>query len=237
MLTEKAVLAAGPRDKPYKVPDSGGLFLHVSCAGTRTWRFKFRRAGKEKLLVLGRHPDVSLVEDHEGALVKVQDHLAEEARVAVEALRGVRKETFGTGKYLKALQESQGRLATIFEEALLCLRAGACGYQLLCAFPGREAGKRARHEDISQGLAMFSSSGEIVGRMDEALRAKLAGISSYESKALLLSIEDRLFDMLTATGATISDGLAAALRGSVNEEPIAVDLRVDDGRVVAMRLA
>ncbi|WP_375381537.1 tyrosine-type recombinase/integrase [uncultured Sphingomonas sp.] len=60
MLTDKGVLAAAARDKPYKVPDSGGLFLHVSAAGTRTWRFKFRKGGKEKLLVIGRYPEVSL---------------------------------------------------------------------------------------------------------------------------------------------------------------------------------
>ncbi|MGI4732475.1 MAG: tyrosine-type recombinase/integrase [Janthinobacterium lividum] len=60
MLTDKAVLAAAARDKPYKVPDAGGLFLHVSAAGTRTWRFKFRKGGKEKLLVIGRYPEVSL---------------------------------------------------------------------------------------------------------------------------------------------------------------------------------
>ncbi|USU10730.1 integrase arm-type DNA-binding domain-containing protein [Sphingomonadaceae bacterium OTU29THOMA1] len=60
MLTEKGVLGARPRDKAYKVPDSGGLYLHISPAGTKSWRYKFRAGGKEKLLVIGRHPDVSL---------------------------------------------------------------------------------------------------------------------------------------------------------------------------------
>jgi integrase len=60
MLTEKTVLAAKPRDKAFKLPDSGGLYLHVSTAGTKSWRYKYRKSGKEKLLVIGRHPDVSL---------------------------------------------------------------------------------------------------------------------------------------------------------------------------------
>jgi hypothetical protein len=29
MLTDKAVRAAVPKDKAYKVSDSGGLFLHI----------------------------------------------------------------------------------------------------------------------------------------------------------------------------------------------------------------
>lgn len=60
MLTEKGVLAAAPREKAYKLPDAGGLFLFVSPAGSKSWRFKYRKGGKEKLLVFGRHPDVSL---------------------------------------------------------------------------------------------------------------------------------------------------------------------------------
>lgn len=60
MLTEKAVLAAAARDKDYKVPDAGGLHLFVTRKGVRTWRYKFRIGGKEKLLVIGQHPAVSL---------------------------------------------------------------------------------------------------------------------------------------------------------------------------------
>lgn len=60
MLTEKAVLAAMPREKDYKVADAGGLHLLVTKAGARSWRYKYRFGGKEKLLVIGRHPAVSL---------------------------------------------------------------------------------------------------------------------------------------------------------------------------------
>ncbi len=60
MLTEKAVLAATPRDRDYKVADAGGLHLLVTKAGARSWRYKYRFGGKEKLLVIGRHPAVSL---------------------------------------------------------------------------------------------------------------------------------------------------------------------------------
>jgi integrase len=65
MLTDRAVRAAAPRDRAYKVSDSNGLFLHVSPKGHKSWRFKFRFEGKEQLLTLGNYPEVSLAEARE----------------------------------------------------------------------------------------------------------------------------------------------------------------------------
>jgi len=59
-LTEIAIRNAKPREKPYKLGDSSGLFLQITPAGGKLWRLKFRSAGKEKLLSLGAWPDVSL---------------------------------------------------------------------------------------------------------------------------------------------------------------------------------
>ncbi len=59
-LTDTAVRAAKPRDREYKLADSGGLYLLVTPSGGRLWRFKFRLHGIEKKLALGRYPDVSL---------------------------------------------------------------------------------------------------------------------------------------------------------------------------------
>lgn len=59
-LTDTAVRTAKPRDKAYKLADSGGLFLFVSPAGGKSWRLKFRVGGTEKLLTLGKYPQISL---------------------------------------------------------------------------------------------------------------------------------------------------------------------------------
>ena len=60
MLTDKAVAKALPAERPYKLPDGGGLYLYVTPAGTKVWRYKYRAGGKEKLLVVGRYPEISL---------------------------------------------------------------------------------------------------------------------------------------------------------------------------------
>lgn len=65
MLTQAAVKTAMPRDRAYKLADAGGLFLFVTPAGTRSWRLKYRRGGREQLKVLGRFPDLSLARARE----------------------------------------------------------------------------------------------------------------------------------------------------------------------------
>jgi len=47
------------------VYDEKGLYLLVKPNGARLWRYKYRRAGIEKLLAIGRYPDVSLREARE----------------------------------------------------------------------------------------------------------------------------------------------------------------------------
>lgn len=61
MLTNAAIQKkAKPCDKPFKLTDGRGLHLVVMPNGTKTWRYKYRHGGKEKLLTLGAYPDLSL---------------------------------------------------------------------------------------------------------------------------------------------------------------------------------
>lgn len=52
-------------DKPVKLADGGGMFLHVMPNGNKYWRLKYRYLGKEKLLALGVYPRVTLQEARE----------------------------------------------------------------------------------------------------------------------------------------------------------------------------
>jgi hypothetical protein len=50
MLTDIAIRNAKPKEKPYKLYDSGGLFILIQPSGGKWWRFKYHWLGKEKLL-------------------------------------------------------------------------------------------------------------------------------------------------------------------------------------------
>lgn len=60
MLTDVKVRNAKAGEKPYKLPDAGGLHLHVTPAGHRSWRWRYQKDGSEKLVVLGAYPEMSL---------------------------------------------------------------------------------------------------------------------------------------------------------------------------------
>ncbi len=61
-LSEFAVKKAKPLDKPYKLSDGAGLYLHVQPNGSKLWRLKYRYLGKEKLLSFGPYPLVTIAE-------------------------------------------------------------------------------------------------------------------------------------------------------------------------------
>ena len=58
-LTDKAIRAAKPRPKDYKLADGGGMYLLVTTSGAKYWRLKYRYAGKEEALALGVYCDPS----------------------------------------------------------------------------------------------------------------------------------------------------------------------------------
>jgi hypothetical protein len=62
MLTDKAIKAAKPAERQYKLSDEKGLFMLVTPAGGRLWRFKYRVNGIEKSLALGSYPEVTLAD-------------------------------------------------------------------------------------------------------------------------------------------------------------------------------
>ncbi|QDC40014.1 tyrosine-type recombinase/integrase [Sphingobium fuliginis] len=51
---------AKPASETYKLIDSNGLSLQVSTTGTKTWHYRYRHKGKQKILTLGRYPEVGL---------------------------------------------------------------------------------------------------------------------------------------------------------------------------------
>ncbi len=62
VLSDARIRALKPREKPYKQADFDGLYLLVKPNGSKLWRFKYRWLQKEKLLALGRYPELTLAD-------------------------------------------------------------------------------------------------------------------------------------------------------------------------------
>lgn len=61
-LSGLAAKNAKPRPAPYKLADSGGLYLLVQPAGGKLWRLDYRFLGKRKTLALGKYPAIGLAD-------------------------------------------------------------------------------------------------------------------------------------------------------------------------------
>jgi integrase len=59
-LTDTAIKAAKPKEKPYKLADGKGLYLLINPNGSKYFRQKYRIGGTEKTLALGVYPETTL---------------------------------------------------------------------------------------------------------------------------------------------------------------------------------
>ncbi len=60
MLTDRQIRAAAAAERDYKLADGQGLHLLVTKGGAKLWRYRYAFGGKEKMLSLGRYPEVTL---------------------------------------------------------------------------------------------------------------------------------------------------------------------------------
>jgi integrase len=61
-LTDTKIKNAKGMDKQYKLSDGNGLYLLVTPAGGKLWRFDYRFEGKRKTLAMGKYPEIPLSE-------------------------------------------------------------------------------------------------------------------------------------------------------------------------------
>lgn len=102
MLTDLACKTAKPGEKPYKLYDSGGLYLLVKPSGSKLWQMKYSRDGKEQSYSIGPYGNPPLCvplavarqkRDEAKALLKegrdpnVAKRTARSAAAAAEAVR------------------------------------------------------------------------------------------------------------------------------------------------------
>jgi integrase len=64
-ISDTAIRALKPGERPYKTYDRDGLFLLINPSGSKLWRWRYRFDGKEKLMALGEYPLLNLAQARE----------------------------------------------------------------------------------------------------------------------------------------------------------------------------
>lgn len=199
-------------------------------------------------VIAGELPDRVLhqIERHEGDLLRVQEHLAEEIRTYTDGLQGLKDdEIFGSADITQSIEDHQRLLDGLYREMLLCIRARSCGWQLLCVFPGDEIGKRKRREDIQNSLNMLQETGQLFSKTEIIMRNKIRSISSFWNKES--TVNDRKLSLLRSAEALLQnvtvgcvgiqrdlnavDSMLAAMK-----RPVTMTVRIEEGRIAALRI-
>lgn len=194
-LTEIAIKQAKPGPKPIKLADERGLFLLLQPSGGKLWRLKYRIAGKEKKLGLGRYPDVSLKDararrDEARALVAngVDPSAAKQAQTIAAKLNAAT--TFGAiaDEYLdKASREGRADVTIKKSRWLLSLMTSSLGPRPIAEITAAE-------------LLATLRKVEAAGHLETARRMR--------------SLAGRIFRYAVATSRAASDP-SAVLRGAL----------------------
>jgi integrase len=90
VLNTTEIRKAKPKAAPYQMTDALGLFLRVTPAGSKLWRWKYRFLGAQKEMSFGQYPDVSLAdarERHAAARKLLSDDVDPMARRKAERVR------------------------------------------------------------------------------------------------------------------------------------------------------
>jgi hypothetical protein len=74
ILTDAKCRAAKAQERAYKLSDAHGLYLFVSPSGHKSWRWKYRVAGKEKTLTIGSYPEVTLAQARSARESAAKEH-------------------------------------------------------------------------------------------------------------------------------------------------------------------
>jgi integrase len=184
-----------PSEKDYKRSDSGGLYMLVTTAGSKLWRYSYRFDAKQKLLAIGPYPLISLAD----ARIKRDDAkklLAEGIDPSVERKaerrdsRIARSHTFeAVAKELMDKFEAEGDAPTTLKKK-----------QWLLDFANKEFGKRPIAEIKAPEIL-------------DALR-KIEKRGRHETATRLRSTVGALFRFAIATGRAERDP-TGDLRGAL----------------------
>ena len=175
-LTDTAIRNAKPKDKPYKVADSQGLYLLVNPKGSKLWRIKYRLNGVERKLALGAYPEITLAEARTARdtarkhLAHAIDPSAAERQARIEANIRAGNSFASVAEELIEKKGREGRAATTLEKQRWLLK-------LL----GADFGKRPVADITPQELLYELKKHERRGRLETAkqLRAFAGQVFRY----------------------------------------------------------
>ena len=149
---------------------------------------------------------------------------------------------FGTEGIKALIKTHQREFLNLYQQLFLCIRARACGWQLLLAFPGTEEIAKSRKQNIDESLTVLNVDGKLVkqtiAEMDKKIRSLTAvtntALTLNERKLDLLKWQDKLIEEITHTRSEI-DANIRSVESLVQDKHSATKflLKVEGDKIVA----
>ncbi|WP_445369471.1 hypothetical protein ACH5Y9_09805 [Methylomonas sp. BW4-1] len=183
------------------------------------------------------------IEKYEGELLSIRNHLLKDIKNQNHEIENLKDgHIFGTEGIKALIKKHQNELFNLYQQLFLCIRARACGWQLLLAFPRTEEIAKSRKQNIDESLAVLNVDGELVkqtiAEMDKKIRS-LSAITNTaqtlnERKLDLLKWQDKLIEEITYTRSEI-DANIRSVESLVQDKHGATKflLKVEGDKIVA----
>ncbi|HAE00656.1 MAG TPA: hypothetical protein DCL95_03920 [Rhodospirillaceae bacterium] len=184
------------------------------------------------------------IESHEARLLEVQEHILADIRSDSDRISELKdKEGFGSKGLETIIRDHQKLMYDLYNTLLLCIRARACGWQLLTVFPGEERLKQFRKRDIQDAILMLDAGGDLLKQTDGKMQRTIGGLSSVwntkltlnERKLSLLEWNDELLKQIELCRLQVESDLNAAEAFMMERrQPTTMLLKIEGDRITGM---
>ena len=206
-LTVRAIEAAKPQAKGYKLADSAGLYLYVTPTGAKSWRANYMRAGKQATRTYGRWPDLSLADARKAHAAAREPDAPDTIKsptfeAVARAWLKIKLPTLSNGKHQVQVENTLERFAfpaigsrpinTLRRaELVACVQAVQVDGRIETAH--RVAGRISAVFDYAQDAGLIDShpaAGLVRVLQSRKTKKPMASIPPFEAGALLRAIAD-----------------------------------------------
>jgi hypothetical protein len=182
------------------------------------------------------------LENYEAQLLQVEEHLLAEIRHENRGASVKDPSMFGSKGMEDAIREQQNILYDLYQQLLFCIRARACGWQLLVAYQDEGYLKQDRWRSIEKSLEVLVEGGKLLMDTDKFMRQKVKSMSAFWNREVtvnsrkleLLEWSDKLVTEVTRFRDQIAGDLRSAEAILIDQrKPVTMLVKVENNQIVA----
>lgn len=183
------------------------------------------------------------IEAKESELLAIQDHLISDICDFNSGLEIQDNDMFGTESVVEEIKLKQKTVEGYYNQLLLCIRARACGWQLLSLYPNNNNLVKNRKETLKNELQKLDGNGALLKETEKVIIGKIKEISSTfntdttlnERKLFLLDLNQSIFSGIATEKIKIEKEVehAESFARELKQPVASIFVKVENEKIVA----